>query len=139
VSVTDGAAPIGNAQSTYTITDYGGTAIQSFTGNTTSDSGTDIATRVNAIVSQIQSNTESPVNFSAQNDTGNSKIIITGAAGAVTGLFAATVNHSGGNGNAALATATQTTRGIATNVNANIPTSGAVSLSNFFDGDKGTT
>ena len=139
VSVTDGAAPIGNAQSTFVITDYGGTQIQSFTGNTTSDSGTDIQTRVNNIVSQIQSNTESPVNFSAQNDTGNSKIIITGAAGAITGLFSATVDHSGGNGNAAFTTAVQTTRGIATNVNANIPTSGTISLSNFFDGDKGTT
>ena len=137
VTVTDGTAPIGTAQTTYVVTDYGGTQVVSFTGNTTSNSGTDIQTRVNNIVSQIGTNTESPVNFSAQNDTGNSKIIITGAAGAVTGLFNVAVNHASGNGNAAFATATQSVRGLATNTNANIPASGEIDLSNFFDGDNG--
>ena len=53
----------------------------------------------------------------AQNDTDITGMIDkSGAAGSFNELFSASVDHSGGNGNAAFTTAVQTTRGIATNV-----------------------
>ena len=91
VSASDGTPANGQA-STYTIVDAYGSEITSFTSSVALASDADIASVISTIVGAINSNTETPIDFTAASDGSN--VVITAAiAGEIPGLWNISVNH----------------------------------------------
>ena len=92
----DGNAPTGvsNMATTYTVNDYANREVTSFTSSVLSTTASDFATVNTTIINAINSNTETPVDFLANNDSTNTRIILTGqSAGAVSSWSISTNNH----------------------------------------------
>ena len=97
-------------RSVYTVLDYAGTEVTAFTGGTT-EGVSDRFTVLTNIINAINSNIETPIDFSAEDDSGNNRILLTAeTAGVVTGVFSVTAEHSTGSGNLGF-TASEITQG----------------------------
>ena len=120
--------------STYTLNDYAGTELAVLTA-TSGETLTSILGRLETVVDD---NTETPIDFMAQ--VFIDRLVMTAQAvgslnpGMVsTAQWAVVVNHDTGDGDIAVSGFTRSTRGRDTlsNINANVPTSGAVTFDNY--------
>ena len=87
-----------------TVFDYSGGEITSFTASRESESSPPDVTAINQVISNaINSNNETPIDFTAADDTDNNRIVLTASTfGTVNGLFNVVIDH-GENGNGTLA------------------------------------
>ena len=109
ISATDGV--LGGTASTYTLTDYSGTEITSLTSSVTDSSLSDLASVLTRLASAVNTNTETPVDFSSTIDS-NTLLFNANSNAVVSGLFSVTVNHHGSDGTSAFAMTTEVTTGI---------------------------
>ena len=124
--VTDGVVASGSVHSMYTVTDYSdspGNQVTMFSSSTLASSTSDLSTVLTKIISAVNSNTETPIDFMATNETANNRLILTAQAnGQITGSWAVTVNNGGGDGNISFAdAAVQQEGGIAPVISINMP------------------
>ena len=136
--VTDGSAGGGGStgvHSTYVLNDYSGDEVTMFTSSVASSTDSDLASVLTTSETAIDDNTETPIDFTATNDTTH-LTLDAATAGYVDGLFTLTAMHGSGDGNLSFAT-TEQTRGVPVGTNGNIPTSGELKLTNFYGGDNG--
>ena len=124
----------GEAASSYTLTDYAGMEIAALTAT----SGETLTSILGRLETEVDDNTETPIDFTAQ--VFIDRLVMTAQAvgslnpGMVsTAQFTVTVDHNGGDGDIAVSGFTRSTRGRDTlsNINANVPTSGAVTFDNY--------
>ena len=136
-TVTDGSPGGGTGvHSTYVLNDYSGDEVTMFTSSVASASDSDLAFVFNTAKTAVDDNPETPINFTATNDTTH-LTLDAATAGYVDGLFTLTAMHGSGDGNLSFAT-TEQTRGVPVGTNGNIPTSGELKLTNFYGGDNGS-
>ena len=125
----------GSVHSTYILNDYSGAEVTMFTSSVASSTDSDLQFVFNTAETAVDDNTETPIDFTATNDTTH-LTLDAATAGYVDGLFSLTAIHGSGDGNLSFAT-TEQTRGVPVGTNGNIPTSGELKLSNFYGGDNG--
>ena len=124
-------------QSTYTLTDYNGNVIDTFTRSVPVSTDSDVAAVITQAIGLIDMNTETPVDFTAAADGSNIVITATVEA-AVTGTWTLSVNHNnaaaGDIGDIAFGvTSVQdgATPSPATLINQSVPTSGPITTDDF--------
>ena len=96
--------------STYRVVDYSGTEVTAFTASVLTAGTSDETLVLNRIVSAINSNTETPIDFMSAY-SGNTLTLTAQAGGDITGVWAVTVDHSTGTGDLSFGGATVTTEG----------------------------
>ena len=89
-----GTAAVGQA-STYTLTDYSGTFVVSRTFSVSSTSESDLDDILDWAEGQIDSNTETPVDFTAAINASDVLVLTAGTTGSVDGMWTLTANHHG--------------------------------------------
>lgn len=93
--------------STYTVADYAGNQISTFTSSVASSTDSDLATVLNNIVTAVNNNTETPTDFYAYRRDNN--IVLSSDEGfSSTGSWSITANHGAGTGNIAFALTQET-------------------------------
>ena len=129
---TDGVAGMGS--SSYTLNDYAGTEIAVLTAS----SGESLTSILGRLEDVVDGNTETPIDFTAQ--VFIDRLVMTAqAVGSLnpgmpsTAQWTVTVDHGTGDGDIVVSGFTRSTRGRDTlsNINANVPTSGAVTFDNY--------
>ena len=83
------------AQTTVTVTDYSGTEITSFTASSDSMNADDLSSIAETIVSSINSNIETPIDFTAVWNSSDSNIVLTSTPGTINGTWSVTINNNG--------------------------------------------
>ena len=84
-------------QSSYTITDYNGSVVDSFTSSVARPFDTDRDFVISRIVDEIDDNLETPINFNAERRGSTLRVFAT-TTGAVGGLWSISVSHAGAMG-----------------------------------------
>lgn len=85
---------------TYTVTDYDGRQVTTFTSSVNDSDSDDIASVVSQIYNAANNNTETPIDFTADSDSDGRLILTADRDGAVTGNWTITVNNHGQTNNA---------------------------------------
>ena len=123
--------------STYTLTDYNGNVIDTFTRSVPVSTDSDVAAVITQAIGLIDMNTETPVDFTAAAD-GSNIVITASVEAAVTGTWTLSVNHNnaaaGDIGDIAFGvTSVQdgATPSPATLINQSVPTSGPITTDDF--------
>ena len=143
--VTNGFAGDNTPQSMYSIFDYNNSQFTNISSSVGSQTADDRASVMGQIATAINTNTENPTNFGATFALVDDDYVLTILAeetGPVTGLWSITANHGGGDGTLAFFPAVETVEGTDASVtiepiNQNIPTSGEISFSDFYDATNG--
>ena len=97
ISAVDGGSPDPTPHSSYTVNDYDGNEVTSFTSSVPSGASSDSASVINQIVAAINTNVETPIDFMAA-VSGNVITLTAQTGGSVTGIWSVVVNHFTGNG-----------------------------------------
>ena len=126
--------------SSYGLFDYASREITSFTHNPGSGVPNNIAYVLGQFETAVDSNTETPVDYTAQ--VSNNNLVLTSTTQAtVNGTWSVVVDHGNGTGNIAFGTSGTNTSGTAARttvgrtagtLNSTIPTSGAISFEDFY-------
>ena len=138
LSATDGVPGSGGGGvlSTYTVRDHEGSVVSSFTKSVASDTDNDLADVLSSVISIINTNTQTPMDFTAV--VSNNSIVITASSvGAVAGVWMITAEHSTGDGDIEFGSTTITQEGLNVGTNGSIPTSGPISTANFYGATNG--
>ena len=143
--VTDGFAGDDTPQSMYSVFDYNNSQFTNISSSVGSPTADDRASVMGQIATAINTNTENPTNFGATFALVEDDYVLTILAeetGPVSGLWSITANHGGGDGTLAFFPAVETVEGTDASVtiepiNQNVPTSGEISFSDFYDATNG--
>ena len=124
---TDGGPTTSGTHSTYTVTDYSSMEVTTFTGSVTDASMSDETTVLNEIVSAINDNTETPIDFMASVNTDTNVLTLTAQErGVVSGLWTITADHGTGTGDLAFPAFTREITGTGDTVTSFVYSSGTL-------------
>lgn len=112
-NMSPGRPQIGTSPSTYTL-NYNGSGLSGFNGSVADSGSSDLSSVTSNAVSRINSNSESPMDFTATNESGNSRLkLMTASNGNAPGVWTMGISNAG---NISFSDSSESTPGVADTV-----------------------